>query len=233
MGKEFKNTRVDWFYNFTVSGVIRTLCPRIYNLSIERRERIPEKGPVVVCYKHQYFDDLWMLGHAYEGHYLNCVAKPQLFGSGHDKFYKTAFWTLFGKVIERLGAIPISRQKDPDFSPAKLRKALRYVNNLLDRGEFVPVAPEGTRVPGEVGKPDFDMARWLVKYQNKSGNIITYQDVGIEYSETPKGGTVIMRRPDVIVRIGEQFQIDASDEDAATDELTKRVMKEIRELSGF
>ncbi len=117
-----------FFYTF-----IKSVSNAFFGLKIINRDKLIEKGPVLIVANHQSFLDPPMLGICYEeGIYY--FAR------------KTLFKGIFKWGLPLCQAIPIDQQ-NPD--PASLKQIIK----LLKQGKRVLVFPEGARSPdGEIHK---------------------------------------------------------------------------------
>jgi 1-acyl-sn-glycerol-3-phosphate acyltransferase len=115
--------RWQWGWTITVPLFRTILGARVYN-----RERVPEKGAVLIAFNHMSFVDPPLMGHAVK---RECwfLAKEELFGQ--SRFFR---W-----LITWLNAIPIKRGKAYDIA------LFRRVKWLIGKGQAIILFPEGTR----------------------------------------------------------------------------------------
>jgi 1-acyl-sn-glycerol-3-phosphate acyltransferase len=107
-------------------AMLRLGCLLLFRLRCHGRDKIPEKGAVLICSNHQSYLDPVLLGVCFNES-INFLARKTLFRS-----------KLFGWAIAYLDAIPIDRE---GMSLEGIKETLRR----LKRGERVLMFPEGTR----------------------------------------------------------------------------------------
>ena len=98
------------------------------------RERIPQHGPLVLCFNHFSWLDPWAIG-AVTPRTIYYVAKQE----AHEN-------PLVGPFIRIFGTSPIRRGESD-------REAVRVMRQVVARGDVLGMFPEGTRQqrePGEV-----------------------------------------------------------------------------------
>jgi 1-acyl-sn-glycerol-3-phosphate acyltransferase len=114
----------------TVGALVRLFAPlRIYG-----RDRIPQHGPLVLCFNHFSWLDPWAIG-AVTPRTIYYVAKQE----AHENLLVGPFIRLFGTSSVRRG------ESD--------REAVRVMRQVVARGDLLGMFPEGTRQerePGEV-----------------------------------------------------------------------------------
>lgn len=109
-----------WLFRFFFRGLLRT---RVYGL-----ENIPRSGAVILAINHASYLDGPLVGSE--------VAAIRPFRSlGKRELFEVP---LLGAYMRAVGTIPIDRDR-PDVP------ALRQVLGVLERGELLILAPEGTR----------------------------------------------------------------------------------------
>jgi 1-acyl-sn-glycerol-3-phosphate acyltransferase len=107
---------------------------------VRGRENVPATGGVILAPNHISYLDPPLVGSA-TTRSVNFMAKRELFSS-----------PLFGNIIRRTHAFPISRDR-PD------KEALKKAYALLAAGEILVMFPEGTRSPdGRLQAPETGLA---------------------------------------------------------------------------
>jgi 1-acyl-sn-glycerol-3-phosphate acyltransferase len=111
-------------------ALVKTFTPlRVYGA-----ERIPQHGPVILCFNHFSWLDPWALG-SHVPRTLYYVAKQEAHA---DRF--------IGPLIRLFGTLSVRRGESD-------REAVRLMREVVRRGDALGMFPEGTRqerVPGEV-----------------------------------------------------------------------------------
>ena len=201
--------RSDLLYQFI--RVIDYACfHSLYALKFEGGEKIPLHSPGMICPKHQFWTDIPIVSLAAHRP-LSFIAKQELFVYPVIRHFLTA-----------LGGIPMDRQK-----PLKSLNSFRYVEELLKKGEFIVLFPEGTYYPNSMGGGKHRFIQRILRVQEKMGwkgeRRIPFIPMGIRY-ETKKFRTKVR------VKIGTPLY---ADEEAEGAELTRRILSDIAELSGL
>jgi 1-acyl-sn-glycerol-3-phosphate acyltransferase len=182
----------------------------LYALTFEGRGKIPLHTPGIICPKHQFWTDIPIVGLAAKKP-LSFIAKQELFAHPVTRLFLTA-----------LGGIPMDRQK-----PLKSLNSFRYVEELLKKGEFIVLFPEGTYYPNSMGGGKHRFIQRILRVQEKMGwkgeKRIPFIPMGIRYDANKF-------RTEVRVKIGTPLY---ADEEAEGTELTRRILSEIAELSGL
>lgn len=126
-------------------GFCRMLCVlgvwSLYRFKVYNKEKVPDKGPLLVLCNHQSFLDPI---------FCQLPVRRTFFYIARDTLWSVPF---FGWVISNLYAIPI-RRGEADL------KAMKEVIEVLKRGRAVVIYPEGTRTPdGRIAqiKPGFSL----------------------------------------------------------------------------
>lgn len=157
-------------------------------LEISGAERLPASGPVLFVSNHLGLTDQFAIAVRLP-HELRILAKAEVFE-----------WPVLGWLARRGEAIPI-RRGEVD------REAMRTLRDLLQRGAWALVFPEGTFVDAHepLGMlPVKTGAAWLAWHTGA-----TVQPVAITGTETvwsPGRGWRVWQRPRVRVIFGEPYQ---------------------------
>jgi len=113
-----------------------------------------------------------------------------------EELFHSPFW---GPLLRGLGSFPVRRGQSD-------RKALRKANELLSKGIALGIFPEGKRNPDAQLQPAHLGAAFIAVH---TGALIL--PVGITGTEKikkrTKSITVLLRRPQVVVNIGEPFKL--------------------------
>jgi 1-acyl-sn-glycerol-3-phosphate acyltransferase len=196
--------------HFLVRSVGYFIFRIVYRLDIEGRENLPPEGPAIILPKHQFWSDVPIVGLALRRP-ASYIAKQELF-----------VYPGIRQFITLLGGVPIDRRK-----PVKSLDSFRYVEHLLNEGDFIVLYPEGTYYPGCMGRGKHRFIRRFLDFQEKNGRRgrkpIPFVPMGICFAE----GAF---RSAVKVRIGEAlFAQEGQDPLIFTD----LIMGRIAELSGL
>ena len=131
---EMEVTYTPWFYRFVQRFLRRIAFPfwfRSYSVKIQ--QTIPEDEPVAVFFNHVSNWDPGVIG-ALVPRRLNYPAKKELFDEAN------LFKKIVAKVLYGIGTMPFDRE-----NPVNSREVLKYILQLLNNGEGLAFAPEGTR----------------------------------------------------------------------------------------
>lgn len=192
--------RSPFFYSF-----IRTLSRFVlfpgFRIQTEGLENLPAKGPFVLLPKHQRWEDIPLLAIA--------IPRPLYYIAKHELFMNRAS----NRFISSLGGIPLNRKE-----PLKSRYSMRYMMELLGKGEVIVVFPEGTYYRDLVGRGQTGLIRMILPRYS-----LPFIPVGINYSAR-KG-----RKP-VRIRVGRSVFGDST---VNPREFIDSIMKEIGRLSDL
>jgi len=126
-----------------------------------------------------------------------------------------------GHFLRSFGSFPVHRGR-PD------RKALRQAQQLLADGGALIIFPEGRRSGNGQLQPAFFGAALLAQW-----NDTPILPVGIIGTEQLTSFASLLRRPKVVINIGQPFhllKVDAESSKAELAELTELIMKNLAEL---
>jgi 1-acyl-sn-glycerol-3-phosphate acyltransferase len=195
--------RNSFVYSIT-KRIARFVFSILYRIEIERKEAFPDRGPVIILPKHQYWTDIPIVSLSFKP-LLHFVAKKELFEYPFIRNY-----------LCLLGGIPVDRKQS-----IRTLDSFKYLLSLLRAGEKIVIFPEGTYFPETVGSGKTRLLQMILGFQDEVKYRIPFVPVGIQYGER----TGWRRR--VEIRIG--YPLFAEKEsDAAI--LTHRVMEEISRL---
>ncbi len=175
-----------------------------YLIGTERKEILPDKGPMIILPKHQYWTDIPILSIAFTP-LLYFVAKRELFE-----------YPLIRNYLSLLGGIPVDREQS-----IRTLNSFRSLLSLLKVGEKIVIFPEGTYFRDGVGAGKSRLLQMILSFQDELKYRIPFVPVGIRYGER-KGW-----RRRVEVRMGPPLFAE-KESDAIS--LTHRVMEEISRL---
>ncbi len=181
-----------------------------YDICYEGKEHIPPCGPALILAKHQYMKDIPL-----EGLFL------------YEACGRTGNWIMkssLPRMLGMIGGIPVGRSTDVRKGGRKALAEAKGLNEyahlrvsqMYNQGELVVVHPEGTRMPGTVGK----IRSTYIDAAIKAGVSIPIVPLGIEYSI----GRAL--RPQAIVRAGPAL-------DVHTPSVETVVSTELKRLSGI
>jgi len=182
----------------------------VYRLNIEGRENLPAEGPAIILPKHQFWSDVPIVGLA--------LLKPASYIAKQELFA----YPVIRHFITFLGGVPIDRLK-----PVKSLDSFRYVEHLLQKGDFIVLYPEGTYYPYCLGRGKHRFIQRLLAFQEKKSRQgqkpVPFVPMGIQYAERKF-------RTAVNVKIGKPLFAGAEGEALA---FTSLIMEQIAKLSGL
>ena len=185
----------------------RQTLGRVFSLSVTGLEHLPVQGPVIVCPKHQRWEDIPVIGMALPPP-LHYIAKVELFQ-----------YPVVRELLGAWGGVPVDRQ-----NPRATLSSFRRLAPLLSGGAYVVLFPEGTYVPGAVGPGKHRLIQLLLKLQGQNGlGLLPFVPVGVDYRPRAWGW-------DVAVEVGPPCCV--SHHRQAPD-LTARLMNQIGRLSAL
>ena len=198
------------FLHFLMRSIGHFIFRIVYRLEIEGRENIPAQGPAIVLPKHQFWSDVPIVGIAL-WRPASYIAKQELF-----------VYPVVRQFITLLGGVPIDRLK-----PVKSLDSFRYVERLLQEGDFIVLYPEGTYYPRCMGRGKHRFIKRFLDFQERNGRggrlPIPFIPMGIQFG----GGWL---RSSVKVKIGSPL-FSREGEEASL--FTDRIMEQIAGLSGL
>lgn len=177
----------------------------LYQIKIHENSPIPQKGPLVILPKHQYWTDIPIVSLAFKP-MLYFVAKRELFQ-----------YPIVRKYLSLLGGIPLDRQRT-----LRTLDSFKFLVTLLKSGEKIVIFPEGTYYRDGVGPGKSRLLQMILKLQGELKLRIPFLPVGIRYGRKRRW------RKEVEVHIGHLLY---GDEGSDASVLTYQVMEEISRLS--
>lgn len=175
-----------------------------YHLEIERRGALPDRGPVIILPKHQYWTDIPIVSLSF-GPLLYFVAKRELFK-----------YPLVRHYLSLAGGIPVDRKHS-----IRTLDSFKNLLSLLRAGERIVIFPEGTYFREIVGSGKSRLLQMILRFQKELNYRIPFIPVGIRYGKRTRW------RRRVEICIGHPLY--AEKESDATS-LTHQVMEEIGRL---
>ena len=175
-----------------------------YRIETEWKTTLPDRGPMIILPKHQYWTDIPIVSLAFKP-LLYFVAKKELFK-----------YPLIRDYLSFLGGLPVDRKQS-----IRTLDSFKALVSLLRAGEKIVIFPEGTYVRNGVGSGKSRLLEMILRFQSELGYSIPFIPVGIRY-----GGRSGLRRR-VEVCIGSPLFAE-KDSDAVP--LTHRAIEEISRL---
>jgi 1-acyl-sn-glycerol-3-phosphate acyltransferase len=185
----------------------RQTLGRYFTLNVQGLEHLPPYGPVIVCPKHQRWEDIPVVGMALPMP-LHYIAKVELF-----------HYPVVRELLRAWGGVPIDRSRPR----ATLSSFKRLLPLLHDRAHIV-LFPEGTYFRGQVGPGKHRLVQLLLKLQSQNGLArLPFVPVGVAYQPLQRGYNVQ-------VQLGPALTVADPRQAPA---LTAALMQQIARLSGL
>jgi len=185
----------------------RQTIGRYFTVRVEGLEHLPARGPVVICPKHQRWEDIPVIGVALPPP-LSYIAKVELFRR-----------SLVRELLGAWGGVPVDRQ-----NPRATLSSFKRLLPLLSEGASLVVFPEGTYFVGRVGPGKHRLIQLLLKLQGQDGlGFLPFVPVGVAYERRGWGYRVL-------VRLGAPLIVPGPRQAPA---LTEVLMERIARLSGY
>lgn len=203
--QDIRYPRRTWLHK-PIIRLMRLLVKMFSRVHVEGTENVPEEGPFIYVSNHLHYFDTPVIG-------TNLPRIPRPLAA--EKYEKH----IFGPLLKILGAIFINRGEVD-------REALRQALNVLEDGQPLAVAVEGTRSKTGALSNGKDGAAFLA---TRAG--VPVQPVVIWGVENIIPSMKHLRRADVFVRFGEPFWLAEGRirADQLTD-LTEQVMISLARL---
>ena len=186
--------------------LLHLILGRRFVLKVEGLEFLPAQGPMIICPKHQRWEDIPMVGIAVP-RCLHYIAKVELFRRPLQREFLSA-----------LGGVPVDR----DRPRATLSSFKRLLPLLRDQAAIV-LFPEGTYIRDGVGAGKHRLIQMLLRFQGQRGvGLLSFGPVGLRYEKSADGYQVFLR-------LGPPLRAAQASQAKA---LTDTLMAEIARLSG-
>ncbi len=193
-------------YSFT-RKISKFLFSLFYKIKIDKEDKLPQNGPIVILPKHQYWTDIPLVSIAIKP-VLYFVAKKELFR-----------FPLIRDLLFLLGGIPLDRDRT-----IKSLDSFKKILKLLRLGEKVVIFPEGTYFRNKLGPPKKGLLQMILRFQENMNYNIPFIPMGIRYGER------VGWRRIVEIRIGHPLYANTGSDSLS---LINKVMDEIGRLSGL
>jgi len=143
----------------------RQTLGRAYRLRVRGLEHLPACGPIIICPKHQRWEDIPMVGAALPLP-LHYIAKAELFR-----------YPFVRELLGAWGGVPVDRQQ-----PRATLSSFKKMAPLLKQQACIVLFPEGTYVLGGVGPGKHRLIQLLLKLQGQNGLApLPFLPVGLTY----------------------------------------------------
>ena len=184
-------------------------CKLFYRFEVYGKDHIPDRGPLIIAPKHQYWTDIPLVTFAFYNVPLNYIAKEELFRFPVVKTFLT-----------KLGGIPLDRK-----TPIKTLDSFRYLYYILKREQKIVIFPEGTYYRGKIGKGKSRLIKMILRFQEEErlSEPIPFIPVGVIYQKK-------RFRHKVRIRIGEPLY---AEKESDAEEFTRNIMGAIAFLSDM
>ncbi len=186
-------------------GLLRHTWARLCRVTVSGLEHLPPGGPVIICPKHQRWEDIPVVGLAFPKP-LHYIAKVELFTTPGIREFLTA-----------LGGVPVDRA-----TPRATLSSFRRLLPILEARGSLVLFPEGTYFKGRVGPGKHRLIQFLLQLQEKNGlGLLPFVPVGLSYHPRTLGF-------EAQVRIGPPLSTPRARQ---AEDLTRRLLAAIHELS--
>ena len=189
--------------------VVTCWCKLLYHFEVHGRDHIPDRGPLIIAPKHQYWTDIPLVAFAFYNIPLNYIAKEELFR-----------FPVIRTFLTMLGGIPLDRR-----TPIKTIDSFKYLYYLLRREQRIVIFPEGTYYRGKIGKGKSRLIKMILKFQEeeKLSEPIPFIPVGVIYRKK-------RFRQRVRIKIGKPLYAGSKSD---AEEFTRNLMGAIAFLSDM
>lgn len=185
----------------------RQTLGRYFSLEVRGLENLPAQGPVIICPKHQRWEDIPLIGMALPPP-LHYIAKAELFQ-----------YPVIRELLGAWGGVPLDRNR-----PRATLSSFKRLAPLLRERAYVVLFPEGTYFRGAVGPGKHRLIQMLLKLQNRDGlGLLPFVPVGLAYLPLTRGCRVQ-------VSLGPPLRAARPGQASP---LTSGLMEQIARLSGF
>lgn len=186
-------------------SLLRHTWARLCRVTVSGLEHLPPAGPVIICPKHQRWEDIPVVGLAFPKP-LHYIAKVELFTTPGVREFLTA-----------LGGVPVDRA-----TPRATLSSFRRLLPILEKRGSLVIFPEGTYYQGRVGPGKHRLIQFLLKLQERDGlGLLSFVPVGLSYHRRTLGF-------EARVRVGPPLSAPRARQ---AEDLTHRLLAAIHELS--
>jgi len=150
----------------TTKKIAQIVFSMFYRIETELKITLPDRGPMIILPKHQYWTDIPIVSLAFKP-LLYFVAKKELFQ-----------YPLIREYLSLLGGLPVDRKQS-----IRTLDSFKVLVSLLRAGEKIVIFPEGTYIRNGVGSGKSRLLQMILKFQSELGYPIPFIPVGIRYGE--------------------------------------------------
>jgi 1-acyl-sn-glycerol-3-phosphate acyltransferase len=150
----------------TTKKTAQIVLSMFYRIETELKITLPNRGPMIILPKHQYWTDIPIISLAFKP-LLYFVAKKELFQ-----------YPLIRGYLSLLGGLPVDRKQS-----IRTLDSFKVLISLLRAGEKIVIFPEGKYVRNGVGSGKSRLLQMILRFQTELGYPIPFIPVGIRYGE--------------------------------------------------
>jgi 1-acyl-sn-glycerol-3-phosphate acyltransferase len=150
----------------TTKKIAQIVFSMFYRIETELKITLPNRGPMIILPKHQYWTDIPIISLAFKP-LLYFVAKKELFQ-----------YPLIRGYLSLLGGLPVDRKQS-----IRTLDSFKVLISLLRDGEKIVIFPEGKYVRNGVGSGKSRLLQMILRFQTELGYPIPFIPVGIRYGE--------------------------------------------------
>jgi 1-acyl-sn-glycerol-3-phosphate acyltransferase len=150
----------------TTKKTAQIVFSMFYRIETELKITLPNRGPMIILPKHQYWTDIPIISLAFKP-LLYFVAKKELFQ-----------YPLIREYLSLLGGLPVDRKQS-----IRTLDSFKVLISLLRAGEKIVIFPEGKYVRNGVGSGKSRLLQMILRFQTELGYPIPFIPVGIRYGE--------------------------------------------------
>jgi len=150
----------------TTKKTAQIVLSMFYRIETELKITLPNRGPMIILPKHQYWTDIPIISLAFKP-LLYFVAKKELFQ-----------YPLIREYLSLLGGLPVDRKQS-----IRTLDSFKVLISLLRAGEKIVIFPEGKYVRNGVGSGKSRLLQMILRFQTELGYPIPFIPVGIRYGE--------------------------------------------------
>jgi 1-acyl-sn-glycerol-3-phosphate acyltransferase len=150
----------------TTKKTAQIVFSMFYRIETELKITLPNRGPMIILPKHQYWTDIPIISLAFKP-LLYFVAKKELFQ-----------YPLIREYLSLVGGLPVDRKQS-----IRTLDSFKVLISLLRAGEKIVIFPEGKYVRNGVGSGKSRLLQMILRFQTELGYPIPFIPVGIRYGE--------------------------------------------------